>query len=52
MIQMAIMGFGTIGSGVYDVVNTNRDVIRRTGRKVCSGLERVPRKAGGEGSRT
>lgn len=29
MIQMAIMGFGTIGSGVYDVVNTNRDVIRK-----------------------
>ena len=29
MIQMAIMGFGTIGSGVYDVVNTNRDLIRK-----------------------
>ena len=29
MRQMAIMGFGTIGSGVFDVVNTNRDVIRR-----------------------
>ena len=29
MIQIAIMGFGTIGSGVYDVVNTNREVIKR-----------------------
>jgi len=29
MTQIAIMGFGTIGSGVYDVVNTNRDVIKR-----------------------
>lgn len=29
MIQMAIMGFGTIGSGVYDVVNTNGSVIRK-----------------------
>lgn len=27
MIQIAIMGFGTIGSGVYDVINTNRQVI-------------------------
>jgi len=30
MTQIAIMGFGTIGSGVYDVVNTNRDVIKRS----------------------
>ena len=29
MRQIAIMGFGTIGSGVFDVVNTNREVIKR-----------------------
>lgn len=29
MIQMAIMGFGTIGSGVYDVVNTNGSVLKK-----------------------
>ena len=29
MKKMAIMGFGTIGSGVFDVVNTNRDVLKR-----------------------
>lgn len=29
MRQIAIMGYGTIGSGVFDVVNTNRDVIQK-----------------------
>ena len=28
MVQIAIMGFGTIGSGVYNVVKTNQDIIR------------------------
>lgn len=29
MVQIAIMGFGTIGSGVYHVVNTNQEIIRK-----------------------
>ncbi|MDD6213394.1 MAG: homoserine dehydrogenase [Clostridiales bacterium] len=29
MIQIAVMGFGTIGSGVFDVVNTNREILRK-----------------------
>ncbi len=29
MRQIAIMGFGTIGSGVFDVVNTNREILRK-----------------------
>jgi homoserine dehydrogenase len=28
MVQIAIMGFGTIGSGVYDVINTNQAIIQ------------------------
>ena len=28
MVQIAIMGYGTIGSGVYDVVNTNQAIIQ------------------------
>ena len=29
MINVAIMGFGTIGSGVYEVIDTNKELIRR-----------------------
>ncbi|WP_434310837.1 homoserine dehydrogenase [Hominifimenecus sp. rT4P-3] len=29
MRQIAIMGFGTIGSGAFDVVNTNREIIKK-----------------------
>lgn len=36
MIKVAIMGFGTIGSGVYEVLETNKEILaRRTGE----GLE-------------
>ena len=27
MIKVAIMGYGTIGSGVYEVLETNREVL-------------------------
>ena len=27
MIQVAILGYGTVGSGVYEVLKTNRDSI-------------------------
>ena len=35
MIQIAVMGYGTIGSGVVEVIETNQDVIaKRTGEGV------------------
>ena len=35
-VNIAIMGFGTIGSGVFDVINTNADVLERSvGDKVA-----------------
>lgn len=30
MIQMAVLGFGTVGSGVVELIDRNQDVIRRT----------------------
>ena len=34
-MKVAIMGFGTIGSGVYKVLTTNEDVIaKRVGEKL------------------
>ena len=27
MIKVAIMGYGTIGSGVYEVLETNKEVL-------------------------
>ena len=30
MIQMAVLGFGTVGSGVVELVDRNQDVIRKT----------------------
>ncbi len=29
MVNIAILGFGTVGSGVYEVVTKNREVITR-----------------------
>ena len=35
MVKVAILGFGTVGSGVYKVLNTNRDIIeKRTGKEI------------------
>ena len=30
MIQMAVLGFGTVGGGVVEVIDRNQDVIRKT----------------------
>ena len=30
MIQMAVLGFGTVGSGVVELIDRNADVIRKT----------------------
>lgn len=35
MVNIAVLGFGTIGSGVYEVVKTNQDVLKRkTGEEI------------------
>ncbi len=35
MTQIAIMGFGTVGSGVFNVINTNKELIsKRTGKEI------------------
>lgn len=36
MIKVAIMGFGTIGSGVYEVLETNKEILAR---RIGEGLE-------------
>lgn len=36
MINVAVMGYGTIGSGVVEVLETNKDIIsKRAGSEVC-----------------
>ena len=32
MIQVAVMGYGTIGSGVVEVLETNREIIKKKDR--------------------
>ena len=35
MIQVAVMGYGTIGSGVVEVLETNKEAIRKkTGQEI------------------
>lgn len=35
MIQIAVLGYGTVGSGVVEVLNTNKDIIaRKTGEEI------------------
>lgn len=45
MAKIAVLGYGTVGSGVYEVLRTNREVIaQRAGEelevKICTGSER------------
>ena len=36
MINVAVMGYGTVGSGVVEVLEKNKDVIaKRVGEEVC-----------------
>mgnify|MGYP000137517008 CR=1 FL=1 len=42
MINVAILGYGTVGSGVFEVLNENKESIFQTCRtgtscKICSG---------------
>ncbi len=35
MVKIAILGFGTVGSGVFNVINTNKELInKRTGKEI------------------
>ena len=52
MIKIAIMGYGTIGSGVYEVLEQNQDVIaadvgQEIQVKYILDLRDFPRHAGG-----
>ena len=35
MVGIGILGYGTVGSGVYEVLDVNKDIIeRKTGEKI------------------
>ena len=35
MINVAVLGYGTVGSGIVEVINTNKEVIReRVGKEI------------------
>ena len=37
MIQIAVLGYGTVGSGVVEVINTNHSSIRRRDQhQICA----------------
>ena len=39
MIQVAVMGYGTIGSGVVEVLETNKDKItEKTGKEIAVNI--------------
>ena len=39
MVNIAILGFGTVGSGVYEVVTKNKEVItRKAGQEILLNL--------------
>ena len=43
MVQIAVFGYGTVGSGVVEVLEKNKDMITKkagTEIEVCSGFER------------
>ena len=49
MIQIAVMGYGTVGSGVVEVLNTNQASIdKRVGEEVriCTGPSCFPGRPG------
>ncbi len=36
MVNIAILGYGTVGGGVYDILDTNADgIARKVGKKIC-----------------
>ena len=48
MINVAVLGYGTVGSGVVEVIETNKEVIdkksrRRAACKIYPGFKRFPR---------
>ena len=50
MVNIAVLGYGTVGSGVVEVIRTNQKLIdQRVGeelRIICSGFEGVSGRPG------
>ena len=51
MVNIAVMGYGTVGSGVVEVIDTNGKTDqpedrRGTEHQVCAGPERFPGESG------
>lgn len=49
MINVAVLGYGTVGSGVVEVIEKNKDMVNKkvrtgTGSEIHSGSERFPRR--------
>ena len=49
MMNAAIMGYGTIGSGVAEILEKNKETIRKAAGqeialKICAGLAGIPGK--------
>ena len=35
MINIAVLGYGTVGSGVYEVIKTNQEIVnKRSGKEI------------------
>ena len=36
MVNIAVLGYGTVGSGVVEIINTNRDIVNnKAGQEIC-----------------
>lgn len=36
MVNIAVLGYGTVGSGVYEVIKTNQEIVnKRSGKEIC-----------------
>ena len=51
MVNIAVLGYGTVGSGVVEVINTNHESINKTGRsgdqyQICSRPQRFSGRSG------
>ena len=48
MINVAVLGYGTVGSGVVEVIEKNKDMVNKKSQelegKIHSGSERFPRR--------
>ena len=40
IVNIAVLGYGTVGSGVVEVLTTNRETITKRAGEICFGSER------------